>query len=96
MHTIELSDQIGQMHGANQGEMARFGGEQVLLLVVGCVVWQDTCQRRRGGRSFVMAPERAQTTEGCGAGDVHEAASGFLASPLVAMKEVRLDMASRA
>lgn len=44
----------------------------------------------------VTAHVRAQTAEDCGVGDIHEAASDFLASPFVAMEDVRLDMASRA
>jgi len=37
--TIQLRDQIRQVHRANQGEMTRLGRQEVLLLVMSCRRW---------------------------------------------------------
>lgn len=34
--TVHLGDQVCQVHGPDQGEVARLGGEEVLLLVICC------------------------------------------------------------
>lgn len=34
-HTVHEGDEIGQVHGADEGKVANIGGEQRLLLVDG-------------------------------------------------------------
>lgn len=67
------------MHGANQRKMARFGGEQVFLLVI--------CWIKVSALNPELSPDMKIEEE-----SIQDEASAFLASPLVAMGEVRLDM----
>lgn len=85
--TVHLGDQVCQVHGPNQGEVARLGGEEVLLLVICC---------GRGAKvsalwfCFVCRGEDGDS----GGLNVHDTCPDFWAPPLVAADEVLFDMAA--
>lgn len=85
--TVHLGDQVCQVHGPDQGEVARLGGEEVLLLVICC---------GRGARMSALC-----FCFVCGGGErdagdrnVHDTCPAFWAPPLVAADEVLFDMAA--
>lgn len=83
--TIHLGDQVCQVHGADQGEVARLGGEEVLLLVI--------CCRRKGECQRFVSGFSAEKERDADDSNIHETCPAFWAPPLVAADEVLFDMA---